>query len=363
MTATVKLVFFGAEESGKTTLAQYFRDPESLFSQEYTPTVGVDVFNKSYYRESDLKEDYRVSCFDTAGQMRFQSIIATYQKKAQIGVYCVDLSQPLDKDKIDQDIASFKRLAGEHASVIIVGTKSDLPQNDPKAFEALQAQYEESPFFIISVKNKDDKEKKKEIEKFFEKIKELSKHHAFGVAPAPISPIDEALALTHGSLLYDAIDLLKKKMTSLSPKTSESIGQETLSLVRNLQGFNDANEAIKKFETNCYAHLAGKHPVLKAVAKLVAMVAITAFVTVIAALVGFGIGFGISVWMGPGAFISGITMGSATLCMLASLSGVAGLAAGALTTLGLFKVSPIEKAVQEVATCARQQAMSPFILV
>ncbi|MDP1602368.1 MAG: GTPase domain-containing protein [Legionella sp.] len=317
----VKVVFFGPKKSGKSVLVNSFYNLEYECPEVYQKTNGIASYSKEYSNDG-----FVLQCWDCSGDERWKQVISPYQKGARIGVYCVDLTEPLHPGKIDTDIASFKENARD-ASLIIVGTKSDCLGACIESFKELQFYNS----FIVSGKNKDG------TEELFTKLHELGKQHA---GDPNATAIDVALAnVDSASLLYESLQNLKNKMALLPEDKYISVGEEAKTLVENLKKpFVNRNEVINKFETNCYRHLEGDNPVLEAVAKTVAVVAITAVVTVIAALVGFGFGLATGAWMGPGAFANGVIIGSA----------VAGVVAGGLITHGFYKASPIEEAVYEV---------------
>ncbi|MDP1602369.1 MAG: ADP-ribosylation factor-like protein [Legionella sp.] len=346
---TFTVIFFGAEKSGKSSIFQSLTTPQYQFSEHYQPTIGLEWAFKNY-SEDDSEDDFKLRCYDLGSNAAFHSITTGYHKCGNIGVYCVDLTEPLDKEKIKADIASFKEKAPKKASLIIVGTKSDVDSANIKEFEELD--YKELGCinsFIVSSKSETG------LKKLFAKLHELSKKHF-------THPIDIALQnLPKSSLLYNEVSNLKNKMVALPSESIEFIGTKVQELITNLQGVGSVyfkEQAINNFKNDCSSHLAGESPLLKAAAKAVKVVAITAFVTFLAALVGFGIGFGMGVWTGPGAFISGIlASGSAALAVVLS-SAIAGGVTGSLSAYGFFKASPTEEATDEIAHTARNMLLA-----
>jgi small GTP-binding protein len=344
----VKVVFFGSEESGKSCLLERFARPNSKFREFYEMTTGANFISKRY-----PTGELVLQCWDTAGVHRFRVLLPGYFRNAKIGVYCVDLTKPLEESKIKQDIDDFlsRALGG---SVILVGTKSDLPQANREGFNNLALTY---PYdsFVVSTKNREG------IDTLFERIYALGKQPTNDrsdlgsviseVAPSGYSLIDSAIErLDQNTSLFEAVSNLKTVIASLPDEKRSSICREVFALVNALQSKSDSHnleKAIKDFEKNCNRHLAGKHPVLMAIAKAVAVVVIAALVTVIAGLVGFGIGFAAGAWTGPGAFITGLAAGGAAASAVLGSSGAVGVVATAVSAYGLFKKSPLEKSVQK----------------
>ncbi|MDP1602367.1 MAG: GTP-binding protein [Legionella sp.] len=331
----INVLLFGAQSSGKSSLLERFLFPER--NPQVESTLGVDYRERAY-------EDFKLIFCDTPGDERYQYMVSIYMKKSQLGIYCIDLSKPFDGPKIERDIALFHENAGKEAPVILVATKSDAINKDTfSAFAALKP-VGFSQAAIVSSKNRESPAA------LLTKLCEIARQYLLKASPSNstefpvyINAIDDAIKMSlSDNLLHTALVHLKQKMASLRDDKYRSIGNEACTLMQRLGQERDANkipQIIDNFEKNCKRHLAGEHPTLKAIAKAVVVVAITAFVTVIAALVGFGIGFATGAWMGPAAFISGVVAGST----------LAGLAVGALVAIGLFKASPVEKAMHEVA--------------
>jgi len=64
--------------------------------------------------------------WDTGGQEKFRSITTTYYRHASAVVLCFDLSRRETFDSLGRWIEDVRCYAGSNASIVLVGTKSDL---------------------------------------------------------------------------------------------------------------------------------------------------------------------------------------------------------------------------------------------
>ncbi|MBA2656039.1 MAG: GTP-binding protein [Tatlockia sp.] len=119
---TNKIYIFGEQESGKTQLQKKLITPNARFDSIYKPTIGVDLSITSI-------GSMKVHLWDSSGSYLLRTQTQMLTKDTDVAVYCIDLSKPLNKEKIDEDIASFREVTGKSAleiPIILVGTKTDL---------------------------------------------------------------------------------------------------------------------------------------------------------------------------------------------------------------------------------------------
>lgn len=106
---------------GKTTLFWRYVNNESLPDQ---PSTTIDF----RYKNINLHDkEVRLCIWDTAGQEKFRSIVATYFKSCEGVILIFDQSDPLSWNNIRDvwhDLA-FKRAS--NATYLLLGNKSDLP--------------------------------------------------------------------------------------------------------------------------------------------------------------------------------------------------------------------------------------------
>ncbi|KAK6017621.1 ADP-ribosylation factor family protein [Ostertagia ostertagi] len=78
----VNVIVVGLDNSGKTTMLNYLRTPETRTSQ-IAPTVGYSVTNFT-------TESFSFTAFDMAGQGKYRNLWETYYLNAQAVIFVVD---------------------------------------------------------------------------------------------------------------------------------------------------------------------------------------------------------------------------------------------------------------------------------
>ncbi len=349
---SVKILFFGSANGGKTKLVERLKHPEAEFNPKYRETIGADFLLKT--NPNDKSQDpLKLYMWDTAGQERFRSLSTILYRDLKVGIFCIDLSVPLNTVAFEDHIRNFKQETSDQTPLLLVGTKSDLERavSDEEFNQLL-----EDPCIIegfkVSAKTADG------VSDFLERVffyantttSDLTK-----TANESMSTIDKALHLIPpSSELHAKISELKTHIATLSSKTQDLIGKETFDLINKLKSKESApykSQAIQEFETQCISHLGGSYPRIKAA---IIGVAIAVVVTLVAALVGFGIGFLAGAWTGPGAFISGFLAGSVAAISVVTASSVTGaglgIFAGVKTHHHLMTQNEL---IHDIADCAR----------
>src|SRR5690242_7650501 len=117
--ASFKIVFLGNQGSGKTQLAKQlaFNDI-MLFDPNSKPTVGAEFI------KLPLNSENKLNLWDVTGDERYNSVLKAYHRDADIGIYCVDLTEEIDEQQIKEKIALFKKI-NPNSPIILVGTKAD----------------------------------------------------------------------------------------------------------------------------------------------------------------------------------------------------------------------------------------------
>lgn len=123
-----KIVFFGPQQSGKTELIKCLRrvwlagdeeqSPFYNFAEEYFSTRGLALTTLHY------KTPLLHFCEVAGAPILPESFIENYYQDAEIGVYCIDLTEEMDLRTVEKDLANFKKV-NPHATLYIVGTKAD----------------------------------------------------------------------------------------------------------------------------------------------------------------------------------------------------------------------------------------------
>lgn len=316
-----KVVVFG--KSGKTKLAHKVAQKKIDFEEASPPTLSVDFFSR------DLDSNNTVAIWDISGDERFKQINPYYYKGADVGVFCIDLTEEIDEQELIKSIQEFRKFA-PLAPIICVGTKSDLPDANRDRLEKINPKVLFANFIITSAKNGEN------VEELFN----LIRIHC-----------ESKLLLSW----TEAVIKLKESVNNLPNKKNALIDIELGELSKIILANSNSSkvtpkdkaEAIKRFTKNCEIILEGESP---SVLKAVLAVAAAAIVLTVTALIGFSIGVAYSWWTGPGAFFAGILSGYTAAVTVASSSVVSGLIAGGLTAYGLFKPSKEMEALETFTT-------------
>jgi small GTP-binding protein len=119
-----KIVVVGASGVGKTAIVNQLIT--KTFKAEGQPTIGVEF--KSYSFTAD-DETVKLQIWDTAGQERFRSVSKAYFRNALGAVLVFDLTQKASFDELNVWINDLNTLCTPNAFIILVGNKTDLPDD------------------------------------------------------------------------------------------------------------------------------------------------------------------------------------------------------------------------------------------
>ncbi|HRD68533.1 MAG TPA: GTP-binding protein [Legionella sp.] len=330
-----RILILGAVRIGKTKLLD--RINSENYSEVYNATL---VFSSNI-----IRREHKLWILDTSGREKFRSVKTSFYRGTSVGVYCIDLSQPIiDEAQIKLDIEKFRNHAYD-AKLILVGTKID--ECSENAQEKLNAIKIENVDARIVTSAKSGFGIATLVDSLFKLTEELNQETNESNAPNTYG--------VKASSFQEAIKNLENTLLVLPNHKKIAIDEQISALHLSLQMTRrDKAKVIDDFSKNCHEILEGKHPhIMKAVLTLAAI----AFVTIIAGLVGFGIGFAAGAWTGPGAFISGVMAGSAAAVSVVAVSGSLGLLAGGCA---FFKKSPnvtqsisaVDDAIENIKTLA-----------
>lgn len=123
-----KIIIVGNSGSGKSSLLlQYTRDKWTPY---YEPTIGVD-FGTKLVHVPDTNNKHipiKLQLWDTAGQERFRTITTSYYKGACGVVIVFDLTNIDSFNAIPMWLDSVYDGCKPESVIILVGNKSDLPE-------------------------------------------------------------------------------------------------------------------------------------------------------------------------------------------------------------------------------------------
>jgi len=120
---TLKLVLLGDWGAGKSNLLLKYTD--NTFNEDHATTIGVDFKIKKLTVKNEL---VKLKICDTAGHERFRVVTSSYYRGIHAALLCCDMSSKDGFVNIAQWADEIKRYAPSDTTLILVGTKSDLPQ-------------------------------------------------------------------------------------------------------------------------------------------------------------------------------------------------------------------------------------------
>ncbi|KAE9416995.1 hypothetical protein Angca_004364 [Angiostrongylus cantonensis] len=117
----VSVIVVGLDNSGKTTMLNYLRTPETRMTQ-IAPTVGFSVANF-------ITNNFNFTAFDMAGQGKYRNLWETYYVNSQAVIFVVDsadrLRMAVARDELWM-ILDHKDVAGRPVPILVLANKMDL---------------------------------------------------------------------------------------------------------------------------------------------------------------------------------------------------------------------------------------------
>ncbi|ASQ46578.1 GTP-binding protein [Legionella clemsonensis] len=316
-----KIITIGAENTGKTQLLR--RIVSNNFSETYKPSMGMDFCSLKKNNDS-------LHLWDISGDSKTFGMTLPFFRHADLGLYCVDLSNPTRFKK--EYLESFKT-HNPDKKIILVGTKMDLladtmEEQTAKAQEILNnIEGSFATRIAVSAKNRTN----------LELLENLLFNNTLS------DKFDFALSkLSTDSSFYVALKQLQEKIKNIPQEKYQAVAAISLELVENLLSNSSSDkkqEAIEQFTKKCTPYLEKEHPyALKAVFSVAAV----AFVTLLATVIGFGLGL----WSGPGAIATALIAGTTTFLAAGSGFGI--------YTNRIFFFKEIDAEIDHVAECANK---------
>ena len=114
---------------GKTSLVLRYAKNSFVPASTHS-TVGASFVTKRVV-DDDSNTTVRLQIWDTAGQERFRSISKLYYRGANAGVLCYDITDEHSFEEMGTWLLELKQNLGDDVILHVVGTKSDLVQEDP----------------------------------------------------------------------------------------------------------------------------------------------------------------------------------------------------------------------------------------
>ena len=116
-----KLVLIGDTKIGKSDIP--YRLMNNSFRNNNYTTIGVEFFT---FTKVLLNTVIKCQLWDTAGQIRFRSIINAYLRGSSIVILCFDITQKSAFISLEGHMKTIKELVKNNHFIILLGTKSDL---------------------------------------------------------------------------------------------------------------------------------------------------------------------------------------------------------------------------------------------
>ncbi|CAF0773326.1 unnamed protein product [Rotaria sp. Silwood1] len=116
-----KILFIGDSAVGKTSLM--FRFSDNIFTETFTPTIGIDFKVKTITLRGKL---VRLQLWDTAGQEKFFNITRSYYRNADAIILVYDRSSASSFQNVSRWMKNIDDNAPDDVIRILVGNKSDL---------------------------------------------------------------------------------------------------------------------------------------------------------------------------------------------------------------------------------------------
>ena len=114
----IKAVFFGPTGSGKTGLLQRLTSNTFIPASHYH-TVDIQIKN---YTSPDTHIEYDL--WETPGEEEFNMQRNVWFQNSELGLYCVNLAQPIEPQLQISFIEQFKSI-NPNSSIMVIGTKSE----------------------------------------------------------------------------------------------------------------------------------------------------------------------------------------------------------------------------------------------
>lgn len=116
-----KLVLIGDTKIGKSDIPN--RLMKNSFNNENRTTIGVEFFGFTKVLSNTI---FKCQLWDTAGQIRFRSIINAYLRSSSVIILCFDITQKSTFISLEEHMKTIKELDKTNHFIILLGTKGDL---------------------------------------------------------------------------------------------------------------------------------------------------------------------------------------------------------------------------------------------
>ena len=116
-----KLVLIGDTKIGKSDIPN--RLMKNSFNNENCTTIGLEL---SAFTKVLSNTIFKCQLLDTAGQIRFRSIINAFLRSSSVIILCFDITQKSTFISLEEHMKTIKELDKTNHFIILLGTKGDL---------------------------------------------------------------------------------------------------------------------------------------------------------------------------------------------------------------------------------------------
>ena len=118
----LKLIVLGDTYCGKSSILTRYKN--NKFSESGSSTIGVDFFNIPLHKNNT---DYILHIWDTSGQEKFNSIIASYYRNISVAILVFDLSRKDTFNNVSKWLDNIIHYCKENTIIKLIGNKCDIP--------------------------------------------------------------------------------------------------------------------------------------------------------------------------------------------------------------------------------------------
>lgn len=125
----LKIIIFGKSFVGKTSLLNKYIDGYN--TNEYKETIGVDLKIKDVdIRKNTKRRNVKLQLWDISGSKKYERIITSYFKNANICLLCYDKNNKNIKEEIENQISFLEKNLDEKTIIYILGMKCNDFEDD-----------------------------------------------------------------------------------------------------------------------------------------------------------------------------------------------------------------------------------------
>ncbi|CCW70550.1 unnamed protein product [Phytomonas sp. Hart1] len=130
----MKLIIVGDSGTGKSSLLNRF--VKDSFFEDQTQTIGVEFGSKVV--ELDNRK-VKLQIWDTAGQERYRSVTRSYYRGSMGCLIVYDVTDRATYESVPIWLEDVRRLSEINVSIVLVGNKTDLINEKPRAVSYIEA--------------------------------------------------------------------------------------------------------------------------------------------------------------------------------------------------------------------------------